>query len=181
MSEEEKYESIELTIKARSTEEGESWFDVIHDFLTANCTETFDENGDINGCTCGLQSMGGFTGTLDQCYEHQRLSENWATVKSADLKMILLKVAYMGLNDEEREAFNRLKEEAYWHDNFQEWLDNLPDEEEEECECIGEARCPEHFLSELDEEEFELDEEFKPYFSNEPLPKSIEQRLMENE
>lgn len=150
---EDRYETINIIIRSRSNEEGESWFDVIHDFIAESCEPILDENGDQYDCTCGLISGGGFTGTLEGCYDHQRISEKWATVEAADLKKILLKVSYMGLNDEEREAFDRLKEEAYWHDNFQAWLDSIPDEEEEE--------------------EFELDEEVKPYFSDEPLPDSI--------
>lgn len=156
---EDRYETFEFIIRERSREDGESWFDKVHDFLTENCEPVLDENGEAIDCTCGMISGGGFSGTLDGCYDHTRVSEKWATVTTEDLKRILLKVAYTGLDDEEREAFNRLKDEAYWHDNFQTWLDNLPDDEE-------------------DEEEFELDEEFKPYFSNEPLPESVERKLL---
>lgn len=131
---EERYETINIIIKSRSTEEGESWFDVIHDFLTKDCSPILNEEGEEIDCTCGILTMGGCGGTLEQCYDHDRISEKWATVETADLKKILLKVAYMGLNDEEREAFNRLKDEAYWHDNFQAWLDNLPEDEEDEDE-----------------------------------------------
>ena len=149
---EERYETIHLIIRSRSTEEGESWFDVISDFISGDCEAILDESGEQIDCTCGLLTMGGSGGTLEQCYDHDRTSEKWAdSVEAEDLKMILKKVAYMGLNDEERAAFDRLKDSAYWHENFQAWLDSIPDEEE--CECIGEARCVEHFLSELDEDE----------------------------
>ena len=157
---EDRYETFEFIIKERSSEDGESWFDKVHDFLVADCEPVLDENGEQVDCTCGMISGGGFAGTLDGCYDHNRVSEKWATVQTDDLKKILLKIEdliigprYGDLSEEDIEAYNRLKEEAYWHDNFQEWLDNLPDDEEDE--------------------EFELDDEFKPYFSNEPLPDII--------
>lgn len=78
--------------------------------------------------------MSGGGGTLDQCYDSMRLTEKWAfDVEAADLKFFLNLVAsHFALNEEEDEIFQRLHKAAFWHDDFNEWLANLPDDEEEE-------------------------------------------------
>lgn len=138
MSEEEKFEVINITIKAPV--DGESWFDRIMDFITADC-----QGGDEGGCTCGLETMGGMTGTLEQCFDHERLTEKWAfDVEAADLKLALDRLsADTGMNDE---VYDRLRKAAYWHDDFNEWLANIPDEDEEThlehytyCNCLADA------------------------------------------
>jgi hypothetical protein len=62
--ENERYETVELVIKSRS--DGRSWFDVIYDLVTEEC----QGDGDEKECTCGLQTMGGSGGTLEQCYDY---------------------------------------------------------------------------------------------------------------
>lgn len=144
MSEEEKFEVINITIKAPV--DGESWFDRVMDFITADC-----QGGDEGGCTCGLETMGGMTGTLEQCFEHERLTEKWAfDVEAADLKMILDLVNPEALQfDLVKQAHERLRKAAYWHDDFNEWIANIPDDDEEEeethlehyryCNCLADS------------------------------------------
>lgn len=76
--EEDRYERIELIVKAR---EDESWFDTIFDYISGDCEggggECLDKYSDCDEhehspelpCTCGLESMGGTAGTLQQCYD----------------------------------------------------------------------------------------------------------------
>lgn len=70
---EDRYESINLIIKARL--DGESWFDVIHDYLSQDCEGIFEEElpdgnyTDGKPCTCGMETMSGMSGTLQQCYD----------------------------------------------------------------------------------------------------------------
>jgi hypothetical protein len=138
VSEEEKFEVINITVKAPV--DGESWFDRIMDFITADC-----QGGDEGGCTCGLETMGGMTGTLEQCYEHERLTENWAfDVQAEDLKIAL---AFTDDEFKDTVQYERLRKAAYWHDDFNEWLANIPEEEEEEthlehytyCNCLADS------------------------------------------
>lgn len=152
MSEEERFEAIHLIIKAPKTDkENDSWFDRIFDLVTSYCTsEEADE------CECGMESMGGSGGTLEQCYDYERLTEKWAMdVEANDLK-VALSIFDSPENDwfKETPQYERLRKAAYWHDDFNEWVANLPDDEE---------------LEELEEADFILDPEVAPYFSDEPL------------
>lgn len=81
---EDRFESIEMILKQR--DDGTSWFDYLFDLITENCeggggtclVEEGDESdcddhehNEILPCTCGMEHMGGRSGTLEQCYEHQ--------------------------------------------------------------------------------------------------------------
>lgn len=141
---EDRYEHIDILIK--TPVEGDSWFDRIFDLVTSECqgtpyNEETDEDGDP--CTCGMESMGGSSGTLDQCYEHMRITEKWAQdVLTDDLKLILEAFDHapwidgFGTSEMNRvqEAYERLRKAAYWHDDFNEWVANLPDEEDNDDE-----------------------------------------------
>lgn len=129
---EDRYEHIDILVKLPA--EGDSWFDRLHDLLTENCDSVEDENGDWSPCSCGMESMGGSSGTLDQCYDYMRISEKWAQdVLTDDLKLLLFWANENGFpTTEVAEAYERLHKAAYWHDDFNEWLDNIPDEDEEE-------------------------------------------------
>lgn len=92
---EDRYEAFEIIIKAR--EDGQSWFDIFVDMVTETCeggggdcilTEgemsgdaNFDcnvhEHTEIISCTCGMESAGGMTGTLAQCYKWVMPDEDW--------------------------------------------------------------------------------------------------------
>jgi hypothetical protein len=137
---EDRYEHIDILIKSPAGEE--SWFDRLFDFITSFCS-------DEGECTCGMESMGGSGGTLDQCYEHMRITEKWAQdVLADDLKLALHRLsADTGMDDE---AYDRLRKAAYWHDDFNERYSNLEDDEEEEthlehysyCNCLADsAEC----------------------------------------
>lgn len=58
--EEDRYESIHLIVKCRA--DGQSWFDIMEELISKDC--------DGIECSCGLESMGGSEGTLDQCYDY---------------------------------------------------------------------------------------------------------------
>lgn len=86
-----RYEALELIIKVR--EDGESWFDVIMDYISGDCEGgggdcilfgdasdpdcDFHDHTEILPCTCGLESAGGTTGTLAQCYKWLMPDEEW--------------------------------------------------------------------------------------------------------
>jgi hypothetical protein len=128
---EDRYEHLEILIK--SPDGDESWFDRISELIESYCEPIgeADEDGNYEGCTCGMESMGGGSGTLDQCYDRMRVTEKWANdVQADDLKKAL---EYLDTLDDFRgaEFYERLRKAAYWHDDFNEWLANLPDEEEE--------------------------------------------------
>lgn len=132
MSEEERYESINIWVKVP---EGESWFDRIFDLITEGC-EPYGEDEDgnwteVNTCTCGLETMGGCTGTLEQLADHDRISEKWAQdVLAEDLKIALHRLsADTGMPDD---VFDRLRRAAYYHEDIQAWFDSLPEEDEDE-------------------------------------------------
>lgn len=148
---EDRYEHLDMIIKSPAPD-GEPWFDKIFDLITSFC------NAEEDVCTCGLESMGGGGGTLDQCYDHARITDKWAIdVEAADLKWLLSKLEGIELiNDEEFKSISRLREAAYWHDDFNERYSNLDDD---------------------DDEEFELDPEVAPYFSDEPLPPAVTTHL----
>lgn len=131
---ESRYETIDIIVRA--PEEGDSWFDRLFDLITKDCVERPEDADDDWECPCGLVSMGGSGGTLDQCYDHQRISEKWAfDVEAADLKFFLsLVTSHFALNEEEDEIYQRLHKAAYWHDDFNEWVNSLPDDEDEEEE-----------------------------------------------
>lgn len=67
---EDRYESINLILRCR--EDGVSWFDHLFDYIAGTCQGTYDEETEEGlPCTCGLESMGGSAGTLEQCYKYQ--------------------------------------------------------------------------------------------------------------
>lgn len=68
MSEEDRYTHIDLIVKEPT--DGPSWFDVIHELITQNCESVELEDGEWSECSCGMEHMGGSTGTLQQCYDH---------------------------------------------------------------------------------------------------------------
>lgn len=55
-----KYEAIDLILEVRP--DGERWADILFAYVTQDCQETEDVP-----CTCGLESMGAMSGTLEQC------------------------------------------------------------------------------------------------------------------
>lgn len=111
-TEEPRYESFDIIIKAR--EDGGSWFDVFVDMVTENCEGDL-ETGD--GCTCGLESAGGTTGTLDQCYRYQGIAEDIVDrVNKADLLLVLdyLELTQYHNDDAVYEAAGRLRKDCIW-------------------------------------------------------------------
>lgn len=129
---EDRYESLDMILKARS--DGVSWFDVISDLITDSC------EGDPNvegSCTCGLESMGGSSGTLDQCYRHQGIADDLVgPVSKEDLIKVLRApaiVAACSSDPELLEAASRLmKECTWWDETLERWAEEEDGEEAEE-------------------------------------------------
>lgn len=146
--EEDRYETIHITLKSRS--DGKAWFDVLFDYITENCEGT---DSDEDDCTCGMESMGGSGGTLEQCYAYETtVGGGLQPIDLAEAIINLLVVDDFELDTDTLKAVQwarkEIESEEYW--NNRGW------ETEED-----------------DEEEFELGEEFEPYFSNEELPEGI--------
>lgn len=111
------YEVFEILIKTRS--DGQSWYDVIDEFISDSSGET-EEDG---VCTCGLVSMGGMSGTLDQCFA-------WGTTVGHGLKYIDLAEAIVALDSGEDigENVEAVVEWAKAEVTFENWDYNLPEE-----------------------------------------------------
>lgn len=112
---EDRYESLDMIIKVRP--DGKSWFDIISDLVSEDCGVGTDPEENI--CTCGLESMGGTVGTLDQCYRHVGIADDLAgPVSKADLILILdffARSSHLKTLDE-HEAAKRLRTECTWWD-----------------------------------------------------------------
>lgn len=124
---EDRYESLELIIKAR--DDGQSWFDVIIDMITENCEG--DPESEENTCTCGLESAGGSSGTLDQCYRHVGIAEDLVGPIDKDDLMTLLNYINQCPSPPSIvwQAYKKLLNECTWWDDIQ---SDLAEEEDEE-------------------------------------------------
>lgn len=126
---EDRYENLEITIKCR--DDGQSWFEVIHDFITEDCQGSpYEEETGLDGhpCTCGLEAMGGHEGTLDECFA-------WSTSVGKGLQPIDLAYALVHLfegNDFPLENLAKVMEWARHEIEFEEhWNDPIEEDEEE--------------------------------------------------
>lgn len=102
-----------------------------------------DHGDDNQEDTCYLESMGGCSGTDEQCWKSLGFHESIAQVNTDDLKKALLALQEL---DDFRGAdwYERLRKEAYWYDEYDEWVASLPDDEEEEipaCPACSEPGC----------------------------------------
>lgn len=131
--EEDRYEALELIVKVR--QDGESWFNIISDLITSDCQggggDCLVENGDESDCddhehseefpcTCGLESMGGSTGTLDEAYRHQGIANDIVgPINKADLELILDYVRATGNTQpfDVRKVAEKLRKECTWWDD----------------------------------------------------------------
>lgn len=123
MSDEDRYEALDMIIKVR--EDGQTWFDIISDLITETCEG--DPDSIENSCTCGLEAMGGTTGTLDQCYRHQGIADDIVgPVSKEDLLKVLRSPAIVlacASDPELEEAAARLMKECTWWDDIQASMD----------------------------------------------------------
>lgn len=100
-----RFEHLDMIIKSKP--EGPSWFDILSDYISQDCQgsggDCIIEEGDYSDCddhehtelfpcTCGMESMGGTAGTLQQCYD---AAEN----VGHGLKLIDLARAIVALTD----------------------------------------------------------------------------------
>jgi len=123
-SEEDRYEAIQLIVKSRT--DGKPWVDIISDLLMGDC-----QGSETEPYSCGTESMGGTTGTLDQCYQFQGIADDVVEVKKDDVLLVLSQLATSGYENALpglQEAITRLHHECTW---WEEWLASLPDDEKE--------------------------------------------------
>lgn len=123
-----RYEAIEIIIRERT--DGVSWFDYFFDRITENCegTGTQDEEGNWDDCSCGLETMGGSSGTLEQCYEY---GTNVAPGISPLMLAEVIEALYDG---RPHESTKKVREWARHEIEVEEWFNNLEDEDAEEEE-----------------------------------------------
>lgn len=130
---EERYETVELIVQART--DGQSWFDIIFDLIAGDCEGSPGEElpdgsfTDGDPCTCGLESMGGGGGTLEQCYER-------GTTVGSGLQPIDLARVIIDLNERRYNygdpAFEKVIEWAHHEVEFEAFFDNIKDDEDEQ-------------------------------------------------
>lgn len=127
MNEEDRYEALDMIIKVRS--DGQSWFDIIHDMITEECEG--DPESEENTCTCGMESMGGTTGTLDQCYRHLGIADDIVgPVSKVDLLRVLS--GFEPVVPEDQAAYDRLyKEATWWDETLTRWAEESDEESDE--------------------------------------------------
>lgn len=126
---EDHYEVIELVVRSR--EDGQTWFDIIFDLISEGC----ELNPTESGCSCGLESMGGSGGTLEQCY-------NWSNGLAAGISPIMVARALVALSNEQGDydnvrkcldwALKEIKCEEYFENR--KWGDEDEEDDEEEDE-----------------------------------------------
>lgn len=123
---EDRYESIEMIIKSR--EDGVSWFDYFFDLITENCQGKAES--DENDCTCGLETLGGSGGTLDQCHEYQT-----NIVAGISPLMVAQAITFLvdGTNSKEQnKLIDKIVKWAREEIRFEEYFENREWENEEE-------------------------------------------------
>lgn len=119
-----RYEAIEMVIKCR--EDGIEWSDYLFDLITENCQG--DPESEENICTCGMESMGGMSGTLEQCYE-------WSNNVAAHISPIMIARAVVALWERRYGDDNtdKIIEWARKEIEFEEYFENKEwDEEDDE-------------------------------------------------
>lgn len=120
-----RYESLEIIVKVR--EDGQTWFDVLSNIIAKDCQG--DPEDPEKPCTCGLESMGGMTGTLEQCYE-------WGTNVSAGIPPLMVAEVIEALYDgRPHKDMEKIREWARHEIEVEEWFNNLEDEDAEEEEA----------------------------------------------
>lgn len=129
---EDRYEAVEMILKVRK--DGISWFDFFFDLITEEC-EGDPESDDASTCTCGMETMGGSSGTLDQCYRSQGIANDLVVgpINKADLEKVLDFVKACGRTVPKTVAdiATKLRKECTWWDDVK---DSFDDEEEENGE-----------------------------------------------
>ncbi len=124
---EERFEVLQIIVKSKP--EGESWFDTIVDMISEDC-----QGSEIEPCTCGLESAGGSSGSLDQCYRYIGIDDDKVTVNKADVMLLMTQLAKSGYEKALPglpEALVRLNYECTWWEDF---LARIPDEEDDGSE-----------------------------------------------
>ena len=79
------YEGMTIIIKSQG--DGATWFDKISDFITQDC-----EGSEETPCTCGLESMGGTSGSFGQVCD-------WSTTIGSGLQPINLAKGIIDLSE----------------------------------------------------------------------------------
>lgn len=124
-----RYEHIDMILKSRP--EGPSWFDLLFDFIAQDCqggggdciVEEDDESDcdnhdheEVLPCTCGMESMGGTQGTLQQCFD---ATENVGKgLKLIDLARALVVLAGGGTSSNTDKALEWANSEINFEDHW---------------------------------------------------------------
>lgn len=137
---EDRYEHIDLIVKVRA--DGVSWFDCLHDYITQDCDsvriDPDDEDSDWTPCSCGMESMGGMTGTLQACYDHQtNLGQGLQPIDVARAIISLVEHTYnsLGTDEEQKAAENVIRVITWAHKEieFEAYFENREWENEEDA------------------------------------------------
>jgi len=115
--ENDRYEAISLIVKQR--EDGQSWFDCLYDLVTKDCKS--DPELDENTCTCGMETMGGMSGTLEQCYDHQlNITRDISPIMVARAVCFLVDGTLVeGDNELTDKVIKWARKEIEWEDNWE--------------------------------------------------------------
>lgn len=108
------YESLELIVKERS--DGVRWFDVIFDLIAEDC-EGDPEDLD-RPCTCGLESLGGSIGTLQQCYDRSESVSHGLKYIDIARAIVFLAEGRLGHNESVVKAIDWARKEVEFEESF---------------------------------------------------------------
>ena len=119
---EDRYFHIQIIAK-ESLEEGRT-LDTFWDHVEAFFPECVGDT-----CTCGIESFGGGSGTLDQAFRSHGIADDIEEVNPADVRIVLDFIDKAMVLPEVREAASRLRERIDWWPNV---LKSIAEDEEEE-------------------------------------------------
>ena len=130
MTEEQKYEVIQFVAKTPRAD-GQSWFDWLFDLTTEVCEGT---DSDEDDCTCGMETMSGSRGTLEQCYD-------WTTTVGNRLQPIhlarvivhmaeKLDYANIAVSEDVQDVVSWARREIEFEEKWDNWT---PEDEEDEA------------------------------------------------
>lgn len=112
-----KYTSINFMFKNTPHHNVDTVMDMLIDWLPQCNGKTDDEGNVLAPCTCGMESLGGCSGSEEQCWKNQGIHKSISQVDTDDLKKILNLVPWQIRGDK---AYKRLYDEAYWWDKQEE-------------------------------------------------------------
>ena len=142
-NEEDRYENINMLLKTPAPD-GSSWFDYLEEIISKDCQgsggDCIVEPGDDSDCddhdhtelfpcTCGMVSMGGTQGTLQQCYDSdENVGHGLKLIDLAHAIMSIVNHSFNTLGNHEEQleaeivikAVEWAKKEIEWEDTWNE-------------------------------------------------------------